>query len=656
MRTSLSSLGSPFDRPRKPQVVAHRDRRPQRRPFEMAGCGLLLALGGTWPVAIAQQIEPRDEAAQATARPAPWKEPELIKAQPLRGHAQFGSAVAVTGALAVIAADRDDVRADDAGAVYVFDLKRDILLHELFSQDLGPLDFFGSALAVEGNVVLISAPGAGGTNNTGAAYLFDLETGEQLRRLVPNRPSNRSDFGVAVALDGNRAAVGSPEDRADSPSLGAVYLFDIRTGDELVRLTGDPSEEGGFGASVAMDRGSLVVGHPLHDEIARDAGAAYFFSDPESGVLTHTLLPADGQIADFFGTAVGIGDAFIVVGSPRNPEYAPDAGAAYVFDVRTGELLYKFIPPDPARPLIYFGSAVAMDGGLAVIGGYLSALSGSAFVLDVPAGAEQAELRPIPGGIDPYFGDSVTIDEHSMLIGSPRADVDEVIDAGLVYHYRREHPRLSVTTTDRCPGPVTVKVRNASWGGRLRVVYGTEVGAYQLSSGSCWGTYLSLHPPFEPVGPGFVTADATGNAELEIEVPADLCGGLALQVIDLTTCETSRLLNIESGIGTLSVLPSPLLAGQPVYFELAGLTSESAVWMLYSLTGINPQGTPIAALNVIVDLANPLPAWGPKVATADGTLDVEGLVPIVTSDRDIWFQAVQEERITNFVASRLLRQ
>ena len=586
----------------------------------------------------------------------PWDETTVLDSEPPRTYAEFGTAVAVSGRFAVIGAPMEPSTHIAGGAVYVVDLELGFQRHRLLSDDIFQNDRFGEAVGVDGNVAIIGAPGVGGTSDTGAAYLFEIEQGLQFRKLLPERLSNRSGFGSAVALEGSLAVIGAPNDLTGGFDPGCVYVFDSRTGGQLARLVGDPTEDRGFGTSIALHRETLVVGHPNDDEVARDAGAVYIFEDPVSGEPPRKIVASDGAVTDYLGTAVDISDAFIVAGAPRHAAFAPDAGAVYVFDLRTGERLYKFTPSDPVLPLTYFGTALALDGGTSIIGSYLGASAGSAYVLDVANALQQWDMLPTTGGDQQYFAAAVSLERDTIVIGAPTADVDGTRDAGLAYHYRRATPRLEVMTTDRCPGPLTVDVRHATPGGTLRIFYGETIGAWQELSGACPQTYLSLHPPFEPFGPAQITADANGQARFSIDVPTRVCNRLALQVIDLTSCTPSRLLHIESGAGLLTITPTPLLAGEPVTFDLTSLTPEAPVWMLYSLTGIDPNGTPITALNVVVDLASPQLAWGPRLAATDGTLTVTGLVPVVGSDRDIWFQGAQEERITSVVETRLLRQ
>lgn len=88
-----------------------------------------------------------------------------------------------------------------------------------------------------------------------------------------------------------------------------------------------------FGKSVAVWGDTAVVGDPDNDLDGNNAGAAWVFVRSGSGWVEQTrLIPSGASANDLFGTSVDIYDDYIVVGSPYD-EGANDvgAGSAYVF-------------------------------------------------------------------------------------------------------------------------------------------------------------------------------------------------------------------------------------------------------------------------------------------------------------------------------------
>jgi hypothetical protein len=98
-----------------------------------------------------------------------------------------------------------------------------------------------------------------------------------------------------------------------------------------------------FGTSVAVSGDIAIVGARNEDggdgDPVRNVGAAYLFrrTDWNSWDAGTKLLPPDGRPDDIFGIAVAASGGFVIVGAvgedggDGNP--APNAGAAYVFDV-----------------------------------------------------------------------------------------------------------------------------------------------------------------------------------------------------------------------------------------------------------------------------------------------------------------------------------
>ena len=88
--------------------------------------------------------------------------------------------------------------------------------------------YFGSALALAGDTVLIGAPGTtiDARQRQGAAYLFEREAGGpdawgEVARLLAYDGLSEGQFGSAVALDGAAKIIGA---KGDSAYRGAIYI------------------------------------------------------------------------------------------------------------------------------------------------------------------------------------------------------------------------------------------------------------------------------------------------------------------------------------------------------------------------------------------------------------------------------------------------
>jgi hypothetical protein len=137
-------------------------------------------------------------------------------------------------------------------------------------------------------------------------------------------PALRSEFGFRVALVGDDVLVGS--------ALGSsVHLFDGETG-ALTRTFQKASPDPGdlFGFSVAAAGQNALVGATLDDTGGANAGAVYLF-DAATGEILQTFLNPTPAENDEFGLAIASAGGNVLVGAPGDDTGATDAGAVYLF-------------------------------------------------------------------------------------------------------------------------------------------------------------------------------------------------------------------------------------------------------------------------------------------------------------------------------------
>jgi hypothetical protein len=305
----------------------------------------------------------------------------------------FGERVSLSGNNAVVGARGDDAAANGAGAAYQFNATTGALVRSLANPTPVAGDGFGTAVAVSGNLALVSATGkdiagAGGTN-AGAAYLYNMTTGALLRTFLnpfPG-PTNGDNFGFDVALFGNRALISTINDDTAALNAGAAYLFDTDTG-ALLRTFLNPTPEinsppsfgnnDNFGFRVALSADRALIGALNENVNGFHNGAAYLY-DLGTGNLVKTLLipTPNSDTEEFLGQSVALSDDYALVGAGfRNKNQAfpgqpltgyKDLGAAFLFDADDGSFLQEI---GDTQPLAgdRFGFAVALDGHDALIG------------------------------------------------------------------------------------------------------------------------------------------------------------------------------------------------------------------------------------------------------------------------------------------------
>jgi len=473
-------------------------------------------------------------------------------------------------------------------------------VHKLLSSDGAIVNQFGYSVAVSGNLGVIGERfGEGITIDSGSAYVFDVITGQQLFKLIASDGKERSEFGWSVAVSGNLAVIGARyDDTINGIESGSVYVFDITTGQQLLKLI--PSDGGKFnqfGSSVAV-RGNLAVIGQWSEHSNGNFGSAYVF-DISTGQELFKLLAADG-IGGQFGISVALDGNLALIGAERNNVKGELSGAAYIFDITTGKQLFKLYAADGSSH-VKFGHSVAISGNFALVGAFHDDVNGrntgSAYVFDATTGKQLFKLHAADGATDDYFGQSVAIDKSLAIIGA-NGDSDADGNAtGSAYVF-------DVTT-------------------------GKQLFKLLADDGSNYDYF------------GYSAAISGSNALI----------GAVIDNSDYPDSGSAYVFNPRT-TNYLSVKPITLKTGTNATFSMVQTLPNENSWLLYTLNGLDP--TLIPQLNVTVALNNPKIASGPKQTNSDGNLQFVLPVPSVPYPVNIWFQSVQNRNTTNFVPTQIV--
>ncbi len=351
-------------------------------------------------------------------------------------HDYFRASVAGMSSNVLVGAWGDDTGAPTAGAAYLFDGSTGTLLQTLQKTTPDDGDEFGCSLAAVGNNILVGAKADNtGASNGGAAYLFDGTTGAPLQTFLDPSPGGNANFGHSVTAVGNNVLVGTPRAHiGETLDAGVAYLFNSTTGGLLKTFQkSTPDNEGYFGYSVAAVGNNVLVGASHDDTGSSNDGAAYLFNGSTGTLLRTFLNPSPGDtgwpLGDRFGYSVSAVGNNVLVGAYLDDTGASDAGAAYLFDGVTGELLQTFLNPTP-EDLDQFGHSVASVGDDVLVG----APGGDAVYLFDGSTGELLEtfLNPTPQSGD-AFGYSVAGVGQNVLIGDPWGDDAGGADSGVAF-------------------------------------------------------------------------------------------------------------------------------------------------------------------------------------------------------------------------------
>ncbi|KAJ8603551.1 hypothetical protein CTAYLR_004875 [Chrysophaeum taylorii] len=307
---------------------------------------------------------------------------------------EFGNSVAIYADTIVVGANEDSDLGTNAGAAYVFSGETQVA--KLKASDGSEYDYFGWSVAIFENTIVVGSILDDEENtNAGAAYVFDASTFEQIWKLTASDGGYDDYFGYAVAIFNDVIVVGAPRDDDVTFNAGAVYVYE--NGVQVCKLVASDGErEGYLGETVALYNDTIVAGASYTDASSNDQGAVYVFRyNSTTYVQLWKLVASDGSANDWFGVSVAIYDGIIVVGASGDNDEGAEAGSAYVFEYDDDDgdnnnyarLVAKLLASDGFR-FDYFGSSVAAYQNTIVAGAYSdnvgSSLNvGSAYVFSI---------------------------------------------------------------------------------------------------------------------------------------------------------------------------------------------------------------------------------------------------------------------------------
>jgi outer membrane protein assembly factor BamB len=412
---------------------------------------------------------------------------------------QFGLSVAISDRYVLVADRGNDDVVNGGGAVQVYDAKTGRWLRKLSPSDVTGNLVFGRSVAVSGDLALVGSPEDDAVAiNSGAAYVFDLRTGRQMDKLKANDAAANDRFGERVAFSGETGVISAPGDGA---GLGSVYVFTINQTvrqQQPAKLTpSNLSPTSTFGLAVALAGRLALVGAPGDSVNGGSAGAAYVF-DTVTGQELWRRTPSDPAAGDRFGEGVALSGHRAVVGAPFNDQGVANGGAAYVFDVRTGAQLRKLRAPD-AITQEALGLSLAVAGNHVLAGAPAeNAGAGAVHVFDATTGERLRRLTAVDGQFDDKFGSAVGLAAGRAVVGAS-SDGDLGTNSGSAYLFRPLAVTLPGTVLAQTgsfapgsPDAVFGSFQSAFLNGQGEVAFEATLGGSGASGGRNRGMWTTL--------------------------------------------------------------------------------------------------------------------------------------------------------------------
>jgi hypothetical protein len=174
-----------------------------------------------------------------------------LRAPAAQAGARFGIAVAIAGDDAIVGAAAENA----SGAVTAYSLRTGAVRWTRSAPASASGLLFGYAVAADARTVAVGAPCRDGTSDAGLAFVLDRATGETLHEIAGPRASACDFFGGAVAVGADAVVVGARH--GGDRDTGAVHVFAASTGRPLASFA-DGAGTAQVGWAVAT-RGARVL-------------------------------------------------------------------------------------------------------------------------------------------------------------------------------------------------------------------------------------------------------------------------------------------------------------------------------------------------------------------------------------------------------------
>ena len=258
-----------------------------------------------------------------------WTQTTQLSVAGAADGAGLGGALALSENTLLIGAEGAN---EDAGAVYVFTRDEEGSWNEgaaIAASDAEADDRFGATVAIADGQLVIGAPGK--DNREGLVYIFGMtDTGwAEVDQISPFGLARNNRFGSAIAVGGDMLLISAPRFMR---STGAVFVFakdedgEYKQSGSFAPFDGTPNMR--FGSSVATAGGQVWIGAPLANSFK---GAIYAFESDGHGMWTSSVKvtsDASARGAQFAGS-MAIGEMIAVVGLPG---VGGGAGSAIIYE------------------------------------------------------------------------------------------------------------------------------------------------------------------------------------------------------------------------------------------------------------------------------------------------------------------------------------
>ena len=318
-------------------------------PTGNAGYSAVMSLDGDYAVAGARQAggSGQGKAYILKRNNGVWTEEQEITGSAVTQNSFYGKSVDIKGDFAIVGAHVHETDQYGEGIVYIWERNSSgnwNEVAELLASDRANRDYFGSAVAIDGDVALIGAYGQDDFgSSSGAVYAFERDGSgvwSEVQKFSSNDCTAGDLFGDGILMNGDTAIIAAKAADVIVQNEGAAYVF-VRDGtgtwNQVQKITYSgamPGDE--ISSTMAIDGNYLVAGRKYYDENTDNIGAAVVFEKDVNGDYQEVqlLIAPDGNYKDFMGgSGVAIHDNVLAVSSLDATAHY-NSGAVYMYELQ----------------------------------------------------------------------------------------------------------------------------------------------------------------------------------------------------------------------------------------------------------------------------------------------------------------------------------
>ncbi len=461
---------------------------------------------------------------------------------------EFGTSVSLDGNVALVGAPRSSDYAYNQGKAVIFEKVANVWTQKA-SLSVGTTAtdmLFGSSVLLKGNYAFVGAPRftAGGELYVGAVFVFKNVSGTWSydSRIDCPYPDYTVFFGTSMAMEGNNLVIGAPGAYGAVSGSGAAFLFDFSTGTAVFQsriqpASGTPDDK--FGYAVAIDASNVFVGSPgrkVGNEMYAGAVFVFNLSGPTQVAELNMAEPKFAQ----FGSCLSVSGNQLAVSAPYITNPNSTFGLTFIFlkpgpEWADGNEDFTFAPPPGVDGYGLYGASLSLVEDHLVIGG----ISGDKVDL-IKRGAggwgSSTVLTTFTGnasGYQPQYGFALAFSTTDLLIGDLNRN-EPGLSAGVVFTYQRSGPEwdsYSILNLLRAPSinasgdefgrSVDIKGNYAVVGAPYDDTNNSNSGAAYVFqfNGSLWQRVAKLTPALGQSGQLFGSAVSITDDRIVVSAP-----------------------------------------------------------------------------------------------------------------------------------------